>query len=647
MTVFNNAKWIWIANKSEKNTYGEFYSTFKANTSAKINISCDGDYTLFVNGKYVASNQYGDYEHYKIYDTIDLSDYINNGENHLAILVWHFGESNSRYILSKPGVIFEIYDENTTILSSDENIKSRKSLAYKSGEIPKISSQLGFGFEYDATLEDGWKNGEKNGFSRSYIVDKKCTFFNRPYKKLSVGEICTTTCLKSENWTHFLYSLGKEQVGFVSFNINATEKTKIIVAYGEHVIDGGVRRLADGRDFSIKYTAKAGENEFTNHMLRLGAKYIEIFAEKPIEVNRVGIIPHFVPVKRKEVPFFGTQKQIYDICVNTLEKCMQEHYVDCPWREGCLYAFDSRNQMICGYYAFEGGNFDYARSNLLLMSKDRRKDGLMSICYPCGIDLTIPSFSLHYISSLLEYLKYSDDKSLIFEVDCKVKEILATFLKNTKNGLIATFEGENHWNFYDWSPYSEGALWQKTEKTADLPLSLMTIIALKAYKEICSICDIEFEYDNEIDELSSKTKKSFFDKQKKIFANPQNINEPIELTNALGVLAGILEKDEQEGVGEWLVSGSLIKCSLSAKRHVYDALVKIDKEKYKSFILDEIEKTYKIMLDSGSDTVWETINGADDFGGAGSLCHGWSSIPVYYYWCLGYCNGTDQKQTRN
>ena len=105
-------------------------------------------------------------------------------------------------------------------------------------------------------------------------------------------------------------------------------------------------------------------------------------------------------------------KKIYEACINTLELCMMEHYVDCPWREQCLYAFDSRNQMLCGYYAFAGGNKEYARANLLLMSKDIRADRLLSICYPCGTDLTIPSFSLYYFIAVKEYVKYNF--SLIF-----------------------------------------------------------------------------------------------------------------------------------------------------------------------------------------------------------------------------------------
>jgi hypothetical protein len=37
------------------------------------------------------------------------------------------------------------------------------------------------------------------------------------------------------------------------------------------------------------------------------------------------------------------------------------------------------------------------------------------------------------------------------------------------------------------------------------------------------------------------------------------------------------------------------------------------------------------MVESGSTTVWETEIGASDFHGAGSLCHGWSAMPIYYY----------------
>ena len=37
------------------------------------------------------------------------------------------------------------------------------------------------------------------------------------------------------------------------------------------------------------------------------------------------------------------------------------------------------------------------------------------------------------------------------------------------------------------------------------------------------------------------------------------------------------------------------------------------------------------MVFSGATSFWETSLGGDDFDNAGSLCHGWSSLPVLYY----------------
>jgi hypothetical protein len=37
------------------------------------------------------------------------------------------------------------------------------------------------------------------------------------------------------------------------------------------------------------------------------------------------------------------------------------------------------------------------------------------------------------------------------------------------------------------------------------------------------------------------------------------------------------------------------------------------------------------MLENGATSFWETIEGEAAFDKAGSLCHGWSALPVYYY----------------
>ena len=61
----------------------------------------------------------------------------------------------------------------------------------------------------------------------------------------------------------------------------------------------------------------------------------------------------------------------------------------------------------------------------------------------------------------------------------------------------------------------------------------------------------------------------------------------------------------------------------------YDALLAVD-EGYARYILNDIKKIYGAMLRAGATTVWETEKGAEDFNLAGSLCHGWSAMPIYY-----------------
>ena len=100
------------------------------------------------------------------------------------------------------------------------------------------------------------------------------------------------------------------------------------------------------------------------------------------------------------------------------------------------------------------------------------------------------------------------------------------------------------------------------------------------------------------------------------------------LGNALAILAG-LELDK-EYVYEKIVNGELFDCSLSMKIFKYDALLTANKAKWQGQVRDEIRKGYKKMLDTGSSTVWETIEGASAFDNAGSLCHGWSAIPIVY-----------------
>lgn len=99
---------------------------------------------------------------------------------------------------------------------------------------------------------------------------------------------------------------------------------------------------------------------------------------------------------------------------------------------------DSRNQMLCGYYAFEG--FEYQKHNLLLLSKSLRKDGLLEICAPSDTEKPIVFFSLCFILAVHEYVEHTNDKDFLKVVEPTIETILKTIANNIKDNLVQAFE---------------------------------------------------------------------------------------------------------------------------------------------------------------------------------------------------------------
>ena len=629
MKVFKKAEWIWLSSGEGPDQYVDFCDSFNLDKikSVFISVSVDSDYTLFVNGEYAASGQYGDFEHYKIYDKIDITGFLKEGENKLYILAYHCGVSTQRYRQASAGLIYEVSSQNEILASSSAETLSRENPNYKSGKQLFVTKQLGFTFEYDA-------NGKKNlPYEKSVVVNKNCSLYERPIKKAQIKMRKPYKQITEYEGNHYLIDLGGETVGLATLDIFSETNQEITVAWGEHIKDGGVRKTIDGRNFFFTYHAKKGENRFTDYMLRLGCRYLEVFSQNPIKVNYVGILPQVYETDEADVEIENElDRKIYDTCVNTLNLCMMEHYVDCPWREQALYTFDSRNQMLCGYYAFKDKNREYARANLKLIGKDTREDRLLSICYPCGVELAIPSFSLYYLVSVKEYTYYTGDTSLALEVYDKLIDICEEFKDNMKDGLAQKFTGENMWNFYDWSPLLENVDPQETAEP-DLVVNCLFIMALDALKDLCSMIGKDFLYEELVKTLREETKKAFA--KNGLFTLRPLTDEFSSLANALAVLTNVASKAEADRICEKLVKKEFIESSLSMKIFEYEALLYTDSTKYSEFVLDEIRKNYKVMLESGSDTVWETKLGESDFDNAGSLCHGWSAVPVYIYHKLG------------
>ena len=606
---------IWNGDVKARDSYVDFKCDFTAQRGGErifLEILCDSNYSAYINGKLVAFSACSDYPFAREYDKIDVTEYCEEN-NRLFVTVWHYGEDSQVYINVDAFLAYEIIQGGKTLAKSGKNTLSGVNPFYKNGYRKIITVQLGYSFLFDANGDDKapFVNSEEQG---------EVIAAERKRKPLLLIGRATEKVEKRDGG--YLIDFGRETVGYPDFSFTSPTEQKITVSYGEHLTDDGkVPRFIGDRDFSVEYIAKIGKNEYFNAFRRLACRYMFVKCEKDIEIDYIGLNQVVYPVKQKKFTLPDRLLQdIYDAGVRTLRCCMHEHYEDCPWREQALYALDSRNQMLCGYYAFEGN--EYQRYNLTLLSKSL-DGGLLSICAPSGVRLPIPFFSLMFFVQTYEYVLHTGDRSILEEVGKTLATLYKTFSERTdESGLIPVFPSPC-WNFYEWSDGSSDCVKDERgcviENQYDLILNCAYVYAMRAYGKLCGVI-------TDVEKTVCAIEKTFFVKEKGMYKLSTITESYSQLGNAFALLIGLGDGALAEKTA---ACENMVPVTLSMNTFLYDALIARD-EKYIDFIVEDIKNKYGKMLSGETGTFWETELGAADFGGAGSLCHGWSAIPVYF-----------------
>lgn len=602
-----SAKWIWTEEKPFPGQIASFKKEFEY-TSGKtvLSLVCETDYIAYVNGERASFLQFPNYPGVKYIEETDITGLCRAGGNALEIIVRYEGRNTATHIDNGPCLIYAVECEGNVLARSDADTLSGNSGKYVQGVEREITFQLGNAVDMCAEKE--------TVYGTSIELDLSPELRKRPVEKLL--ELPKLSGREVAGMPR-VYDLGREEAGYLFVRVRCGSPATVTISYGEHINDGCVRRKIGHRDFSLNFECAAGENCFENLFVRLGARYLQV--EGDCIVEDIGIIPVLYPVTENENGFEDLDRRIYETSVRTMRLCMHEHYEDCPWREQGLYILDSRNQMKCGYYAFK--EHEFQKQNLLYMLNGQREDGMMDLTFPTWDSKNaIPSFSLMYPVSICEYVEATGDLSILDETMPAMNRIYAFFEKHIDGtGLIAN---PSYWNFYEWTDgNSDGK-----PGNHDLIINCYYIYSLMHFEKLCSLYGTRSSFS--CDGVKKAVVSAFFDETKGMFRNCLE-EEPgySQMGNALAILCGLGDERTAE---ELKNNDAMVKASLSTVCFVYDALLYADPANG-TFVLDDIRKNYGYMLDHDATSFWETMVGEPDFGNAGSLCHGWSAMPVYYF----------------
>ena len=103
---------IWKGDVKAKDLYVDFKFDFKiADNDEKVflRISCDSNYSVWINGTLAGFASCSDYPEYRNYDKIEVTKFCKTDrKNKIKITVWHYGENSQTYINADAFLLFDI-----------------------------------------------------------------------------------------------------------------------------------------------------------------------------------------------------------------------------------------------------------------------------------------------------------------------------------------------------------------------------------------------------------------------------------------------------------------------------------------------------------------------------------------------------------
>lgn len=138
--------------------------------------------------------------------------------------------------------------------------------------------------------------------------------------------------------------------------------------------------------------------------------------------------------------------EVWNMCVRTLENCMMETYMDCPYYEQMQFPMDTRLQALFTYMV--SGDTRLARKALEDYHCSMIPEGLIHGKYPSAYPQIISTFSLHYIYMLWEYFWQTGELREVRKYFPDMDRILDYYdRKIGEDGLVGRL---GYWEFVDW-----------------------------------------------------------------------------------------------------------------------------------------------------------------------------------------------------
>ena len=506
---------------------------------ARIFLSADDYYKLYVNGRFVAQGPAPSYHFQYNYNEVDLTPYLTAGENVIAVhtlyqglinRVWQSGDQ-------RHGFICDLVVDGETLLSSDESF----SVATHTGftEMGVCGYQTQFLERYDSRApEVGFERPDFD--DSSWVPATVCkhddhTLTPQQSAMLTFEEISPVTVQTHGN--RLLYDFGSNYVGYLWVKACGRAGDRVILRCAQELNEDGTLRhnLRANCAYEEEWILAEGECELSQYDYK-AFRYAELEPDEGVTVTAVCMQARHYPftLLADMSPAYASDpalRRIWELCVHTQKYGVQEVIQDCMEREKGFYLGD-------GCYT--------ALTNMVLTHDDSMVRKLIDdafatsfitdtlvTCMDCSFMQEIAEYPLILVYLVLWHYRLTKDRAYLRENYGKVTSLLEAYRRDYEHdGLLRDLD---KWCVVEWPMnfrhgYDVDIREGKVCETAHVSINAYYLGAIRVTNHMASILELPpYRDETPVEEAPKKTRKP---RAKKVTAEGEEAAKPARKSRA-------------------------------------------------------------------------------------------------------------------
>jgi hypothetical protein len=649
---------------------------------AELFISADSRYKLWVNGQYVARGPARSYPHVQCVDRLELTSYLRDGANTLAVQVYQPGYSHFSYVhRGAAGLLAHLVCDGQSQLVTTTEWQTSRDFSFASS-VPPASIYLSGVEQRDHNLVDEWVDpayndsewadarlvAPVNGYPWTtmqlravpLLVERDVPLTLVETRRGNKSDRADIHLALRDSWNSAVPQVVQaEQEGWYAITLAEGEAAFWLFDLGRgYSCQGWVEvQAAGGREqIALSYSEKMQGDQLylpnpqtycrvrmtDRYQLRPGNQLVEPFALRggrlllfqlvgPTGSNfrvrfhaRVAEYP--LAVSNELSTSDPLLNRIINLCEDTLRACLLDGFVDNPWRESAQWVGDA---LVAGLVMSTlVADTRPVRRVLELAAQGAYPDGVLPSVLPGEVHAyTVVDFNFQWVELLHVYQALSNDLNFVDEMWPTLVKLLERFWQDrTSAGLLISQSGRRL--FLDWAPVSRN----EPNAIYNLHFVLALLKAAELAAAVGKTEDAE-RWQARAELLRSAARAAFYvdgfwfdDTEQTTFS---------QLAASLALLTGAVKSAEEAALLEMIAARSLdlsddhdpsqmVLASPYMHHRIFEALRRGGQA---DAVVEIIRRRWGRWVEAGYPTAWENWN--VDFPD-GSQCHAFSAHPRYH-----------------